>query len=165
MTSNHQGIGRPHVVGSVENIAHRVAIAEVIGSYGLFLDQRDWDTFGDLFAGDATWDVSPGHDLISLPLRGREAITEAMRERAKLLPEDVFTRHLTTNIVFRHIDDERAGTASYLVVVFTFLDGRFEIWRTATYVDEFRNDGNRWRFSSRHVHIDASDVPTSSVER
>ena len=164
MTSNHQEIGRAHVVGSVENVGHRIAIAEVIGAYGLFLDQRNWDAFGDLFAVDATWDVSPGHDLISLPILGREAITEGMRERAKLLPDDVFTRHLATNIVFRHVDEERAGTSSYLVVVFTFLDGRFEIWRTATYEDEFHSDGHLWRFSSRHVYLDNSEVPTSKVE-
>lgn len=164
MTRNHQGIGRPHLVGSVENVASRVAIAEVIGAYGLFLDSRDWDAFGDLFASDATWDVTPGHDLIALPLRGRDAITEAMVERGKLLPEDVLTRHLTTNIVFRHVDGELAGTTSYLVVVFTFSDGHFEIWRTATYVDEFVKDGNQWRFSSRHVHLDTAEVPSSSVE-
>ena len=150
---------QPDEFALLRRAADRSEIVETIGAYGFFLDTNDWEAFAELFADDAAYDISPDPDLIPLPLHGREAIVAAMRERREKTGSAVFPRHLATNVVFRHLDAERAATSSFLVVVFTHLDGRTELRRTGTYVDELCKDGGRWRFSRRHLQMDTAAPP------
>jgi len=152
----------PHTAGTLRPAEDRIAIEELIGAYGHFLDTGSWEAFMDLFIEDATYNISPDPKLLPLPLSGRAAITAEMQGVAKKRPAGVFPRHLATNILLRHLDGDRAGTTSFLLVVFTHADGRSELRRAGTYVDEFCKTKNRWQFASRHLMLDTAAPPPSN---
>ena len=87
----------------MDHIAERLGISEVIGAYGFFYDTGRWEAFGELFAEDAAYNITPDPKFIPLPLQGRIAIRDEMRARHIKSGNDVFPRHLATNIVFRHV--------------------------------------------------------------
>lgn len=152
----------PHLAGTTGQAADRIAIEEVIAAYGHFLDACQWEAFEDLFVEDATYDISPDPKLIPVPLAGRAAIVKEMRGVTAKRPAGVFPRHMATNILFRHLEETRAGTSSFLAVVFTYADGRIELRRAGTYVDEFCKVGDRWRFAGRHLRLDTAEPPPVS---
>ena len=142
----------PLVLASLQRAADRLEIQEVIGAYGFHYDAGDWDAFADLFTLDADYDITPDPNLLPLPQHGRQSITAEMRARREQTGPGRQPRHVVSNIVFHHLDADTAGTSSFLVVLFAFDDGRVEVRRTGVYADEFRKDGGRWRFASRHLH-------------
>lgn len=141
-------------VQELRRAADKLAIIELIGSYGFHLDLREFDAFEELFTEDVEYDITPDPNLIPIPLSGRDAVVGALRERRVITGDTAFPRHLTTNVVFRSLDATHAQTASFLVVIFTSPDGQSELRRTGIYVDELRKEDGRWRFASRHLHLD-----------
>ena len=151
-----------HVAGAMDFTAERVAINEVIGAYGLYFDTAQWDAFEDLFTEDAHYNITPDPNLVKLPLLGARQIRTEMQARRALTGSAVSPRHFATNIVFQQIGRDNAAATSFLLVSFTHHDGRLEVRRAGNYVDTFKRDGNRWRFSSRHLQLDTAAPPPSA---
>jgi hypothetical protein len=149
---------------SLEGMADRVAIQEVIAAYGQLLDAGQWDEFSGLFTEDAEYDISPEVGIIPVPIVGRDAISLAMQGTRGRAVGVLGRQHVSTNVIFHHQDRDRAGTSSFLHVISVPLDGPPELRRTGIYVDEFRKDGERWRFASRRLKLDALSPTVSGSE-
>ena len=144
----------------------RLMIKEVIDSYGAFYDAGRLDEFAKLFAVDAVLDFDPDPGFFPLPARGRDTIVGHMRERYDEVAMTARRRHVTSNIVFEHLDDTSARTQSFLTVV-SIEHGKSqpELRATGVYHDVFRKEDERWLIAERRgvLDVDLSSAPASAL--
>lgn len=114
------------------------------GAYGYYVDKGLWDKAAGLFAADGTLEIA-----------GRGVYVGRERVRAYLhhLPpygHGTIYNHMQLQPVL-HLDSE-AGTAkgrwrTLMMVGFLGKEGR---WGEATYENEYRREGGRWRIARLH---------------
>ena len=139
----------------------RLMIREVIDSYGAFYDAGRLDEFGALFAEDAVLDFEPDPGFFPLPVRGRDTIVSHMRERYAEIAGSAQRRHVTTNVVFEHLDDTEARTESFLTVISVEHGAAVpELRATGVYRDVFRKAGERWLITERRGILDVHLMAT-----
>lgn len=120
----------------------RLAIHELIGLYGLVIDEREWHRVDELFTDDVVYDMS---ELGLGVLRGRAAVLELWSTREELHP----VAHHATNIVVTPGDDgDSARVISKGLGV-----GRKGRVGSVTYRDVVRRTAAGWRIASRHARL------------
>jgi uncharacterized protein (TIGR02246 family) len=118
-------------------------VQDLFARYAHRIDRRDFDGFGLLFTADA------GYSLAGNEQRGREAITELMRN-VMTAPGGT---HIITNVSVRaSADGAHDAVADYLLTRRPEADAPFAVvgvgWYEATVV---RDDG-AWRFSALRIN-------------
>ena len=114
-----------------------IAIRDLRANYCYAADDHDWDAFVDLFTPDVHLDFGPigqfdGHD--------------GVRELAATVEEEhPFLVHMMHNPVVEFEDSNRATGRWYVEVPCTFRDDSAG-WIQATYLDEYRREGEEWLF-------------------
>ena len=114
-------------------------------AFAYHLDHKEYPELVALFAPDGTF-VRTG-----VRLEGRAKILEAMRQR----PVDQFTRHITTNFHFTHVDQNTARAVFYNQSYFAFLPGEppfaYEPERMMLldFIDVYTRTAEGWRFQER----------------
>jgi alkylhydroperoxidase/carboxymuconolactone decarboxylase family protein YurZ len=134
----------------------RLMIGEVIDMYGSHYDEGRMDEFVELFTDDAVLDFKPDPGYFPTPLIGKEMISEHMRARNSEVAAVAQRRHLSTNTVFEHLDDDSARTESFLTVLSVEHGSNAPIVNaTGVYHDVFRKVDGRWLLAERKAELDA----------
>ncbi|MFN0161204.1 MAG: nuclear transport factor 2 family protein [Burkholderiales bacterium] len=114
-------------------------------AFAYHLDHREYDQLVALFAPDGCF-VRTG-----VRLQGRENILRAMRDR----PAEQFTRHITTNFHFTHVDHDSARAVFYNQSYFAYQPGappyayEPERMMLLDFVDVYARTDAGWRFLER----------------
>ena len=114
-------------------------------AFAYHLDHKEYGALVALFAPDGTF-VRTG-----VRLEGREKILAAMQAR----PVDQFTRHITTNFHFTHVDSDTARAVFYNMSYFAFLPGNPpfayapERMMLLDFIDIYVRTPEGWRFRER----------------
>ena len=122
----------------------RLAIAEVIARYCHHVDQRQWETFGELFTDDCRLDFGN----VMGTFEGRDGIT---RFTQTIDATGVFMRHFTTNVVLRG-DGTRVRGETYVLAITGPTGSRMQT--TGRYDDEFVKAGGRWCIRERRTTLE-----------
>jgi len=136
------------------DVADRLAIHELIGLYGIVIDERDWSRVGELFTDDVVYDMS---ELGLGTLHGVDAVLHLWRSREDLHP---LAHHATNIVVTAGADRDTARVISKGIGV-----GRKGRVGSVTYRDLVRRTPQGWRIASRHARLRqpaASDASTSA---
>ncbi len=129
----------------------RLAIHELIGLYGLVIDEREWHRVDELFTDDVRYDMS---ELGLGVLRGKAAVLDLWTTREDLHP----VAHHATNIVVTAGDGpDTANVISKGIGV-----GRKGRVGSVTYRDVVRRTAAGWRITSRHARL---RLPPQGPER
>lgn len=139
--TTHDGDGRLRTAAQLADLA---AIGELIVGYGFAVDDRDWGRWRSLFTDDAELDYTHSG-----------GIAGPIDEVAAWMPEalSVFTWSLHSVLTHEvHLTGEDTATGR----VHLFNRNGLE-WNGAAelcdvgglYLDEYRREGDRWRFSRR----------------
>lgn len=122
--------------------ADRLAIHELIGLYGIVIDERDWERVGELFTDDVVYDMS---ELGLGTLHGVAAVLHLWRSREDLHP---LAHHATNIVVTAGADRDTARVISKGIGV-----GRKGRVGSVTYRDLLRRTPQGWRIASRHARL------------
>ncbi|MBV1694321.1 MAG: nuclear transport factor 2 family protein [Hyphomicrobiales bacterium] len=122
--------------------ADRLAIHELIGLYGIVIDERDWERVGELFTDDVVYDMS---ELGLGTLHGVAAVLHLWRSREDLHP---LAHHATNIVVSAGADRDTARVISKGIGV-----GRKGRVGSVTYRDLLRRTPQGWRIASRHARL------------
>ena len=122
----------------------RLAITEVLARYCHAIDQRRWESFGDLFTDDCRLDFG----AVMGVFEGREGIA---RFTQTMDATGIFMRHYSTNVVL-HGDGARVRAESYVLAITGPTGSRMQT--TGRYDDELVKVGGRWRIRVRQATIE-----------
>jgi len=133
--------------------ADRLAIHELMGLYGIVIDERDWSRIDELFTDDVVYDMS---ELGLGLLRGKDAVLRLWRERDDLHP---LAHHATNVVISATADGNSANVISKGLGV-----GRKGRVGSVTYRDVVRRTAVGWRIASRHARLrQAADSATGAA--
>ena len=120
----------------------RDGVTETLLDYCQFVDEKRLDEFADLFIEDCHFDEGGIYE-------SRAAVRRVV---GKLVSGFGRMSHHLSNIRVWSVGPRQAEALSYIYAWHQRNDGsQFEIW--GRYVDELRDDGDRWRFSRRVVQM------------
>jgi hypothetical protein len=122
--------------------ADRLAIHELIGLYGIIIDERDWARAGELFTAEVVYDMS---ELGLGTLHGIDAVVHLWRSREDLHP---LAHHATNIVITPGADHDTASVISKGIGV--GYKGRVG---SVTYRDVVRRTPAGWRIASRHARL------------
>lgn len=122
--------------------ADRLAIHELIGLYGIVIDERDWARAGELFTDDVVYDMS---ELGLGTLHGIAAVLHLWRSREDLHP---LAHHATNIVITPGVDHDTASVISKGIGV--GYKGRVG---SVTYRDIVRRTASGWRIAHRHARL------------
>lgn len=140
----------------LESVAARVRILEdrediraLILAYGSAHDNRDYETFSELFAEEGEWIGGLGS------AKGPEAIFELMDETIGHDPQPggSGTYHIMTNEQIR-IDGDRASATTKWIYLTPGEDGAPRSVFLGHYDDEFVREDGEWKFLRREAPVD-----------
>jgi hypothetical protein len=140
---------------AISALAHRIGLLQdgqeienLISMYGYYLDKQQWDLLTDLFAEDATMEISQ---------RGIYVGKKSIRRAWELFgPQNIETNHLHNHIQMQPVihvapEGQRAWVRSRaLSQLGTF--GGLGIWGDSVYENELVKEQGVWRFKKDHLY-------------
>lgn len=135
----------------IQRLEDRFAINDLVVSYATLLDDAQWDALGELFTLDAVFGSA------NSTTTGRAAIIENFK--VKHAPFTA-TWHDPHGIVVDLVDENHAtGT----VIAYAELGAPdLTLSTSIRYHDDYRREGNVWRFAKRHV-LSLYSMPLSDL--
>jgi uncharacterized protein (TIGR02246 family) len=124
----------------VNDIERLVAVEEIrrlIATYAIAYDDKDWDTFAELWADDAAFAVE------DQAWQGKEALLDFL---TTCLPDDYNGKHMNSPALIEIAADGQSATARTDVV---WITQSFENQIVARYNDELARVEGRWLFKRR----------------
>ena len=129
----------------VEKMEKRLALYELLASYGPAVDSGSAEAVARLWADDGTYDFG---DAV---LTGRVGVEKMVHSRAHQELIDQGAAHLI-GFPHVHIDGDHAVAVGYSQVA-RFQDGAFELWRVSANRWELDWDGSEWKVKSRRAYL------------
>ncbi len=135
-------------------IEDRLAITEVIASYGYDYDEFRIDQWLEKFTPDAAVTVTlQGKETGGTT--GRDAIRSLLGERSRRFQaNNVQRRHNMTNIVIDELTTDTAKARSYLMLTSTGPNGPTELVTSGRYLFELVKDDGVWRICAWVIGLD-----------
>lgn len=133
------------IVERLNHLEKRLALYDLIASYGPAVDSGSADAAASLWAENGTYDFGE-HTLT-----GREAVAAMVhsRQHQGLIQEGA--AHVL-GFPKLQIEGDRAVVTGYSQVC-RHRDGRFELWRVSANRWELSWDGTRWNVDSRAAYV------------
>jgi SnoaL-like domain len=132
----------------VQRLADTDQIERLISAYGYYLDKQQWTDFTNLFAEDASMEISQ---------RGIYVGKASIRRALELFgPENIEPDHLHNHIQLQPVihlapDGKRAWVRNRaLSQIGTF--GRPGIWGDGIYENEFVKENGVWKYKKDHIY-------------
>lgn len=135
----------------VQRLEDRFAINDLVVQYATLLDDAQWDRVGELFTEDGVF-ASPSSRTV-----GRAEIVENFKVKHAPFP---VTWHDPHGITVEFDDDDHArGT---VIAYAELASAEATVVTSIRYQDDYRREGGRWRFASRHV-LSVYGMPPAEV--
>ena len=132
------------------DVQDRLAIHELLGLYGIVIDERDWARVPELFTDDVIYDMS---ELGLSVIHGANAVLQFWIANERQHP---VAHHATNIIVTPGPDADTAFVISKGLGV-----GRKGRVGSVTYRDTVRRTPHGWRIAMRHARL---RIPPASVQ-
>lgn len=135
-------------VMQLNDLLAREAIRDLVARYNAYGDSGLFDRLMELFAPDATLEISPGtyhgHDEI-------RSVFTGTRDHARQTSADrpPYLRHCTATHQIDLVDESTATGRCYFSVL-----TRVGLDHWGRYIDEYRMTDGEWRFAHRRVITD-----------
>lgn len=129
----------------------RFAIEQLLSSYGVHHDEREFEALGCCFTADASYAMFIPDSGPPIEKSGRAAIVEQIR-RLKSGQRDQ-RRHVITNFVFSDVSPDRVRVSSYLTVLAVMPDS-LEVLTAGVYNDVVVRTAAGWRIAEKVLHLD-----------
>ena len=132
---------------SLEEVADRIAIDDLLDAYAAALDTKDWDTLRTLFTPDAVVDYTEEGGV-------RGSIDEAIAWFKKAMGGFTASQHFVTNRRVR-VDGDTATVDAYIFSPLGAPNGNGGltlVFAGGTYADSLRRTPDGWRFATRTIH-------------
>ena len=147
---------------SLQAIADRTLIRELMDRYGLVHDSGTPEEYADLFTADGEIAVAPGGPAI---VKGRQALmAQARRDHERFGNEPAangkttsIMRHLISNAQITITSDETATGICYVTTVVKKGDVGPTILSISRYTDRYAKQGGEWRIQRREITIEFSN--------
>ena len=138
--------------GRLDYLESRIAIADLVAAYGRAVDDRDWQSLGQLYCEDATFDAVEG------PSTGRDRIVEYYEKRTSMFG---VTYHYPHSVEVTEVNGD-FGKGIVSAHAELAIDGR-AFWIALRYFDSYKREDSRWRFAERRVEqlyaMELSELP------
>lgn len=138
------------------DITDRIAIKDVIDSYGIYWDTNDLDNYLSLFTEDAVG--------VSYNNKG-EKITVRIKDKRKMLKSkermDYFEsnsmqrRHMMCNTLMLELNENFAHLKQYMMLLTTNKSSKVEIVTPIFYDFKLKKIQGIWKISYRQINLDA----------
>jgi uncharacterized protein (TIGR02246 family) len=128
----------------VNDIERLVAVEEIrrlIATYAIAYDDKDWETFAELWADDATFAVE------DQAYEGKQALLEFL---TTCLPDDYNGKHMNSPALIEVAPDGESARARTDVV---WIAQNFDNQIVARYNDTLVRSGGRWLFHRREEEV------------
>jgi uncharacterized protein (TIGR02246 family) len=134
---------------SVQELADREAIRDVLLEYGRSFDERRLEDYANLFADNGEWIGGP------TVAKGPAAVLEMVKRTVAELPTAPGARnfHVMTNMMV-DVDGDTATAWSRYTFYMPGADGQPDPVVTGIYDDKLVKVGGRWKFLSRKLTAD-----------
>ena len=133
---------------SLEEVADRIAIDEVLDAYASALDTKDWDSLRTLFTSDAVVDYTEEGGI-------RGSVEDAIGWFQKAMGPFTASQHFVTNRRIA-VDGDRATVHAYIFSPLGAPNGKDGgltlVFAGGTYEDVLRRTALGWRFEARTIH-------------
>jgi hypothetical protein len=126
-------------------------IRRTVALYGVLLDDRRFEDWGQLFTEDAEWTI-PGVSFV-----GRAQIVAGVG--AMEPPEPGWVKHLSYPSVVQIEGPASARAWTDLVAMSRDAAGTWAVAAVGRYYDEFEKQDGAWRFRRRRADIDTAARP------
>lgn len=129
----------------------RFAIEQLLSSYGVHHDNRDFEALARCFVDDATYTMVVAGTDVRIEQAGASRIVGQIREFKSRQHDQ--RRHVITNFLFQDQDVDRARVRSYVTVI--AVDGAsLEVVTSGTYDDSVVRTDRGWLISEKTLHLD-----------
>ena len=137
--------------GAVLAPEDRGAIEQLLSSYGMHHDRREFEALGRCFTDDATYAMVIPDAAQPIEKSGRAAIVDQIR----FLKSDQTDqrRHVITNFVFSDVSADRVSVSSYLTVL-SVRTHSLEVLTAGVYSDVVVRTKDGWRIAAKALHLD-----------
>jgi 3-phenylpropionate/cinnamic acid dioxygenase small subunit len=132
----------------------RIEIHELVTSYGLHHDRRDFDSLANCFTPDASYVLRVANGQTFGPHNGRDAIIGQIR-KFKESQSDIRRHHISNIQVYPKSPNE-ASVVSYVLVSAVTKEGALSIITVGTYTDTVNLTDAGWRISSKELLLESS---------
>ena len=129
----------------------RFAIEQLLSSYGVFHDARDFVRLEACFTEDATYAMQIAGAAEPIRQQGSAAIVGQIREFKSRQHDQ--RRHVITNFLFDDVSADRVEVRSYVTVLAT-ADDVLEVVSAGTYTDVVVRVGDEWRIAAKALQLD-----------
>ena len=138
--------------GRLEYLESRAAIGDLVAAYGRVIDDRDWQSLGQLYCENATFDSVEG------PSTGRNRIVEYYEKRTSMFG---VTYHYPHSVEVTEVDGD-LGKGVVCAHAELAIDGK-AFWIALRNFDSYKREDSRWRFAERRVEqlyaMELSELP------
>ena len=138
--------------GRLDYLESRAAIGDLVAAYGRVIDDRDWQSLGQLYCENATFDSVEG------PSTGRNQIVEYYEKRTSMFG---VTYHYPHSVEVTEVDGD-LGKGVVCAHAELAIDGK-AFWIALRYFDSYKREDSRWRFAERRVKqlyaMELSELP------
>ena len=138
------------------NVADRMAINDVIDSYGIYWDTNNLDRYLSLFTDDALGVIygSDGKKMTYLIKdEAQRAINEERMEFFKI--NKMQRRHMVCNTMLIELTDDSAHFKKYMMLLTTNNNSKTEIVSPIFYDFKLKKIDGIWKIAFREIHLDS----------
>ena len=129
----------------------RFAIQQLLSSYGVHHDNRDFEALGGCFADDANYTMVIAGSDVKIEQAGASRIVGQIREFKSQQNDQ--RRHVITNFLFEDQGLDRARVHSYVTVI-AVAGSSLEVVTSGTYEDTVIRTDRGWLISEKTLHLD-----------
>ena len=126
----------------VHALEDRWEISELVAQYGRAVDDRDFDTLGEMYTADAVFDSVGGRAT------GRRSVIDYYRARTAAYGA---TYHYPHSNEIELVDPDRAR--GVVCAHAELAVGDESVFVALRYLDDYRREDGRWRFHERVVRL------------
>jgi dihydroxyacetone kinase-like predicted kinase len=138
------------------NIADRIAIKDVIDSYGIYWDTSDLDNYLSLFTEDAVG-VSYNNkgEKITVRIKDKLKIIKSKERMVYFESNSMQRRHMMCNTLMLELNESFAHLKQYMILLTTNKNSKAEIITPIFYDFKLKKTEGIWKISYREINLDA----------
>ena len=137
-------------------IADRIAIKDVIDSYGIYWDTNDLDSYLSLFTEDAVGvSYNDEGEKITVRIKDIRKILKSKERMDYFESNSIQRRHMMCNILILELNESFAHLKQYMMLLTTNKRSKAEIITPIFYDFKLKKTKGIWKINYREINLDA----------